>query len=100
MGSFSVKYGTLHKHGGYGHSDNGGRSSSDKGDARSKEKNVSVLRASVWSKNKGGGGGPGSPSPFPISATDERVKRLDLEVEPPRIKVTLSTRPSPEKNAS
>ena len=47
-----------------------------------------------------GGGGPGSPSPFPISATDERVKKLDLEVEPPRIKVTLSTRPSPEKNAS
>ena len=42
-----------------------------------------------------GGGGPGPLYPFPRSATDKRVKKLDLEAEPPRIKVTLSTRPSP-----
>ena len=52
-------------------------------------------------KIRGGGeGGPGPPGPFPRSATYKRVKKLDLEAEPPRIKVFLSTRPSPEKNAS
>ena len=47
-----------------------------------------------------GGGGPGPPGPFPRSATDKRVNKLDLEAETFRIKVFLSTRPSPEKNAS
>ena len=48
-----------------------------------------------------GGGGPGPPYPFPRPATDKRVKKLGpVEVEPPRMKVFLSTRPSPEKNAS
>ena len=47
-----------------------------------------------------GEGRPGPLGPFPRPATDKRVKKLDLEAEPLRINVFLSTRPSPEKNAS
>ena len=40
---------------------------------RSQKQFFSALRASFWSKNKGGGAGP--PAPFPGSATD-LFKRL------------------------
>ena len=99
MGSFSVKYGPVHKHGGYRHSDNGGGHPAIRGMPGLNKKIFRPFGPQFGLKIRGEGG-PGSPSPFPISATDERVKKLDLEVEPPRIKVTLSTRPSPEKNVS
>ena len=61
MGSFSVKYGPVHKHGGYRHSDNGGGHPVIRGMSGLNKK---MFRASVWSKNKGGRGA-GLPEPLP-----------------------------------
>ena len=49
----------------------GGRSSGplDKAGGRSPKKIFSALRASVWTKNKGGGGGGAPPGPYPGSGT-------------------------------
>ena len=51
----------------------------------SPEKFFSALRASVWSRNKGGGGGgAGPPGPSPGSATDSNAtKRITSLMEIP-----------------
>ena len=72
-----------------GHSANfsGGSRPSDKGGARSPKIFFGRLRASVWSKNKGGAG---PPSPSPVSATEFDTSKVHMKTTYRPIEVTKS----------